>query len=130
MEENFYESYKVYIKTDENGNITAVNSSAFLTDIEGWTEIDAGVGDKYHHAQNNYFPDTLYSYVEASDDNGSWKKGFVPRYKYINGHVEPRSMEDIANDQSLQAINTRQSVSLDQVNADLQYVAMMLGVDI
>lgn len=48
--------YIVYVKTDSNGYITAVNSSAFLTDSSGWTEIDSGYGDKYHHAQGNYFP--------------------------------------------------------------------------
>ena len=48
--------YIVYCKTDPNGYITAVNSSAFLLDTAGWTEIDSGYGDKYHHAQGNYFP--------------------------------------------------------------------------
>ena len=47
-------NYKVYIKVDENNNITAVNSSAFLPDTTGYIEIDEGVGDKYHHAQNHY----------------------------------------------------------------------------
>ncbi len=35
MEENYYESYKVYIKTDENHNIADVNSSAFLNSTDG-----------------------------------------------------------------------------------------------
>jgi len=47
-------NYKVYIKVDENNNITEVNSSAFLPDTTGYIEIDEGVGDKYHHAQNHY----------------------------------------------------------------------------
>ena len=54
------ENYIVYIKADESGRIIAVNSSAFLLDTMGWTEIDAGLGDKYHHAQGNYFPQPLY----------------------------------------------------------------------
>ncbi len=45
----------VYVKPDKNGYITAVNSSAFLTDTTGWVEIDRGNSDKYHHAQGNYF---------------------------------------------------------------------------
>lgn len=45
----------VYVKPNESGYITAVNSSAFLTDITGWVEIDRGVGDRFHHAQANYF---------------------------------------------------------------------------
>lgn len=48
--------YIVYVKINSVGYITAVNSSAFLTDTSGWTEIDRGSGDKYHHAQGNYFP--------------------------------------------------------------------------
>ena len=59
MEEKVIQDYKVYIKTDDAGNITAVNSSAFLDDVTGWTEIDSGIGDKYHHAQNNYFEQPL-----------------------------------------------------------------------
>ena len=50
------EQYIVYVKTDDANRITAVNSSAFLTDTDGWTEIDSGYGDRYHHAQGNYFP--------------------------------------------------------------------------
>ena len=48
--------YIVYVKTDDTSRINAVNSSAFLTNTEGWTEIDSGYGDRYHHAQGNYFP--------------------------------------------------------------------------
>lgn len=50
-----HEPYKVYVKTDDKNRITAVNSSAFLSSLEGWQEIDSGFGDKYHHAQGNYF---------------------------------------------------------------------------
>ena len=53
------DTYKVYVKTDENGIITAVNSSAFLTDTTGWTEIDEGTGDRFHHAQSNYLSEGL-----------------------------------------------------------------------
>lgn len=63
------EEYKhiVYVKTDNNGVITAINSSAFVDGI-GWTEIDRGEGDKYHHAQGHYLEcgltdvDGLYNY--------------------------------------------------------------------
>ena len=56
---------------------TAVNSSAFLNDFTGWTEIDQGQGDKYHHAQGNYLPGPLMT------DGGAY------RYKLVNsGPVE------------------------------------------
>lgn len=54
------EKYTVYIRTDEAGRIVEINSSAFLGDTAGWTAIDEGYGDKYHHAQGNYFPQPLY----------------------------------------------------------------------
>lgn len=54
------DKYTVYIRTNEAGRIAEVNSSAFLADTAGWTAIDEGYGDKYHHAQGNYFPQPLY----------------------------------------------------------------------
>lgn len=52
--------YIVYIKIDDQNRIRAVNSSAFLTNADGWVEVDRGFGDKYHHAQGNYFPLPIY----------------------------------------------------------------------
>lgn len=65
--------YKVYARMNDSGCITAVNSSAFLADPTGWTEIDSGTGDKYHHAQGNYFPLPLVT------DGGAY------RYKLVLG---------------------------------------------
>lgn len=45
---------KVYIQTDINKIVTAINSSIFLQDTTGWIEIDEGNGDKYAHAQSQY----------------------------------------------------------------------------
>jgi len=47
--------YGVYISIDPEGRIYAVNSDAFLLNLTGWIKIDEGYGDKYHHAQGNYF---------------------------------------------------------------------------
>lgn len=52
--------YIVYIKADDYGRITAINSSAFLHDITEWIKIDEGFEDKHHHAQNNYFALSIY----------------------------------------------------------------------
>lgn len=52
MEENVY---NVYVKTDEHGFITQIDSEIFLDNTEGWLEIDKGSGDRYAHAQGNYF---------------------------------------------------------------------------
>lgn len=76
--------YTVYAKTNENGVITAINSSAFLTDTTGWTEIDEGEGDKYHHAQNNYLSAGL------TDENG------IYNYKLVDGTPVLRTAEEKA----------------------------------
>ena len=76
--------YIVYAKTDSGGYITAVNSSAFLTDSSGWTEIDSGYGDKYHHAQGNYFPQPIRTI------------GGAYRYKLVDGNPVECTAEEIA----------------------------------
>lgn len=64
-------NHTVYAKTDENGYITAVNSNIFLSDVSGWTKIDEGIGDKYAHAQGNYFENPLI------DENGCYNYKLV-----------------------------------------------------
>ena len=66
------EAYKVYVKANEQGYITAVNSSAFV-DGEEWTKIDEGYGDRFHHAQANYF------HLPIITDDGCF------RYKLADG---------------------------------------------
>lgn len=78
------ESYIVYVNTDQSGYITDVNSSAFLTDMTDWTEIDSGYGDKYHHAQGNYFPKSIFA------GDGVW------RYKLVADETVECTEEEIA----------------------------------
>ena len=78
--------YIVYVKTDDANRITAVNSSAFLTDTDGWTEIDSGYGDKYHHAQGNYFMKPIMDY-----------RG-ICRYKLEDGKPVERTQEEMDAD--------------------------------
>ena len=80
--------YIVYIKTNDLGYITSVNSSAFLTDTIGWTEIDRGEGDKYHHAQGNYFPQPIMT------DSGAY------RYKLVDGQPVECTTEEIAEQEA------------------------------
>ncbi|MFT8351291.1 hypothetical protein [Clostridium saccharoperbutylacetonicum] len=49
------ENIKVYVKVDNNNVITQVDSSIFLFNVEDWVKIDEGAGDKFSHAQGNYF---------------------------------------------------------------------------
>lgn len=69
--------YKVYAKTDAADNVVSVNSEAFLPDPvpAGWIEIDEGEGDKYHHAQSNYFDKPLMT------DDGKYQ------YRIVDGAV-------------------------------------------
>ncbi|OOM71085.1 hypothetical protein CLPUN_50770 [Clostridium puniceum] len=50
------ENIKVYVQVNSENIITQINSSIFITDLTGWVQIDEGQGDKYAHAQGNYFP--------------------------------------------------------------------------
>ena len=76
--------YIVYVKPNSNSYITAVNSSAFLSDLTDWVEIDSGFGDKYHHAQGNYFPKSIYT------------MGGAYRYKLVDGKPVECTAEEIA----------------------------------
>ena len=89
--------YTVYAKTNENGIITAINSGAFLTATAGWTEIDEGEGDKYHHAQNNYLSAGL------TDENG------IFNYKLTDGKPVLRTAEEKAPE--LERIATVQEIA-------------------
>ena len=80
------EEYKVYVKTDEEGRITAINSSAFVEETAGWTEIDQGIGDQYHHAQGNYL------------DKGIITEAGIWQYKLEGGKAVERTAEEIAAD--------------------------------
>ena len=80
----FENPYIVYVKPTSNGYITAVNSSAFLTDSTGWVEIDRGYGDKYHHAQGNFFLEPIIT------DGGAY------RYKLVDGKPVECTPEEIA----------------------------------
>lgn len=89
-----YDEYIVYIRTDERGVITAVNSSAF-TDGIGWTEIDRGGGDRCHHAQGHYLPGNLM------EEDG------VYNYKLTDGTVAERTEEEKEADRAEMAVAER-----------------------
>lgn len=103
------EQYTVYVKTDAAGCITAINSSAFV-DGTGWTAIDEGAGDRFHHAQGNYFTLPLYG-----PDGGA-------NYKLADGvPVERTQAEKSAELATRPAASPTQ---LDRVAAQTAYTAM------
>lgn len=78
--------WRVLVRVDEAGRVVAINSSAFVQDTEGWVEIDAGYGDRCHHAQGNYLP------LPLADDRG------VYRYTLVDGAILERTREEMDGD--------------------------------
>lgn len=105
--------YKVYIKTDNQNRITAINSDAFLSSLEGWIEIDSGFGDKYHHAQGNYFPLPIY------DERGIMRYLYMPEAETL---WRERTQEEMDADY----IEPKQvPTQNDIIEAQVTYTAMM-----
>ena len=75
MEEIIEQPIKVYIKVNDKNEVVEVGSSIFIEDTTGWIEIDEGFGDKYAHAQSQYFEKPLIN------DNGMYS------FKYINNKI-------------------------------------------
>jgi len=69
------EPIKVYIKVNNNNEITDINSEIFINDLTNWIEIDSGFGDKFAHAQSQYLDKPLMS-----------EEG-IYNYKYENGKI-------------------------------------------
>lgn len=102
--------YIVYVKPNSGGYITAVNSSAFLTNLTDWVEIDSGYGDKYHHAQGNYFPEPIIT------------DGGVYRYKLVDGVLAECTDEEItAQEEALKPTPAPSETSVwDELDAAYQ----------
>lgn len=106
------EIYTVYVQTNDAGYITAVNSSDFLTDLTGWTKIDEGAGDKFHHAQGNYFSGPIFT------------EGGACCYKLVDGEVVGCTEEEIAEQEA--AIQTEAAPTQEERIAALEAENAML----
>ena len=112
------DDYIVYIKTDEQGRVIAVNSSAFLTDTTGWIEIDSGTGDKYHHAQGNYLDKPI-----CTDDG-------IYQYKLVDGAVIERTADEITADLTAQpAPGQTPEERIAALEEELSAAKILLGVE-
>ena len=49
----------VYVKLNDNNEVVEVNSDIFIKDLTGWIKIDEGFGDRFAHAQSQYFDKPL-----------------------------------------------------------------------
>ena len=74
--EELEQPIKVYIKVNSNNEIVDINSEIFIQDLTNWIEIDSGYGDKYAHAQSQYFDKPLMS------EDGKFN------YKYVDGTIK------------------------------------------
>ena len=75
MEEMIEQPIKVYVKVNENKEIIEVGSSIFIKDPTNYIVIDNGFGDKYAHAQSQYFEKPLIN------EDGKYN------YNYKNGEI-------------------------------------------
>ena len=107
--------YIVYVKPNDAGYITAVNSSAFLPDTTGWTEIDSGYGDKYHHAQGNYFPQPII------DERG------IYRYKLVDGNPVERTQEEMDADYVVPEVKPTTEQRVDMLEATTDDIILMMA---
>lgn len=112
--------YGVYVKTDEGDRIIAVNSDAFLPDVSGWVKIAEGYGDRYHHAQNNYF------LMPIMDERG------VYRYKLADGVVVERTAEEMtAEEMTADYVPPVKAVTAEErmteIEAAILELAAMMG---
>ncbi len=105
MEEEISNLIKVYVKVNENNCVTDVNSSVFLDSVSDWLEIDEGLGDKYSHAQGNYFDTSLMN-----------EQG-IYIYKWTGTEVVKRTDEEIQAD--IDALPTQKPSETEMLKAQL-----------
>lgn len=109
---------KVYVETDSFGRIIRCEGQYTLPDdLNGWSLIEEGPPcDRLNLAQSHYFPEGIYT----SDG--------IPRYKLLNGKSEARTEDEIEADRAA-IIQSNPSV-LDQLRADIDFIAAMQGVEL
>lgn len=105
------EDYIVYGRMDDAGRLVAVNSSAYMSDTDGWMELDRGVGVRYHHAQGNYLPGPLM------DERG------IFRYKLVNGVVTERTKEEMDADYVPPEVNPTDTERILQLESEKKLLA-------
>lgn len=107
----------VYVKTDEANRIIAIDSDAFLHDLPGWVKIDEGHGDRYHHAQGNYFDKPIMD----------WRG--IYRYKLVDGKPVERTQEEMDADYTPPAPAPTAEERMTEIESALIELAAMLGGD-
>lgn len=107
--------YIVYVRTDDAGRITAINSSAFIVDVTDWVQIDSGYGDRFHHAQGNYFPQPII------DERG------IYRYKLVEGKPIERTQEEMDADYTPTEIKPTTEQRVDALETTTDDIILMMA---
>lgn len=97
--------YKVYVKLNEDKQVTLINSEIFLSneEMQSMTNIDEGEGDKYAHAQSQYLEKGLI------DKYGRYN------YKFVEGKLVEVAEGDKPTIEEPKAVPTEQQ----KINAQL-----------
>lgn len=108
--------YKVYIELNEDKQITSINSEIFLSneEMQTMTNIDAGEGDKYAHAQSQYLEKGLI------DEYGRYN------YKFTEGKVIEVAEGDKTTIEGPKTVPTEQQ----KINAQLMLQIAQLKAEL
>lgn len=77
---------KVYVRTDSQNHITAIDSEWNIKDLTDWTYIDEGYGDRFKHSQGNYFEKPVMNFDGTHN------------YKLVDGSVVETTAEEKAEE--------------------------------
>lgn len=111
--------YKVYVKLNEDKQVTSINSEIFLSneEMQSMTNIDEGEGDKYAHAQSQYLEKGLI------DKYGRYNYKFVEGKLVEVSEVDKPTIEEpkvVPTEQ--QKINAQLMLQIAQLKAQLNGV--------
>ena len=108
----------VYIKVDEQGRITRCEGEYTLpSDLTDWILVEEGQPcDRLNLAQSHYF------------DGGLYTMDGIPRYRWDGSQVHLRTDDEIEADRS--AIPAPPPSEQEQLRADVDYIAAMMGVEL
>lgn len=110
-------SYSIYVKTNQQGYVIDIQSSAFLSDTTGWIKIDEGDGLKYRHAQGNYLDKNLRS------NSGLY------RYEIVNGALKERDSNDInKQEEEIKRSEETARIASQQTSAQLNHAIKLFAM--
>ena len=106
---------KVYVLLNEDNRIIRCEGGYTMQNIQNiddWVFIDEGTGDKYNHAQGNYF------------DKPIMTMGGAYRYKLVDGKPVECTAEEIKAQEEANR-KPAEPTQLDRVEAQVTYTAIM-----